>query len=52
MPPHKVEDNECPSLREEVQAIRDKVENSYILDQENIDKTLLALDFWLKSEPV
>ena len=49
-PPHKVEDTGCSLRREDVQAVRDKVENSYVLEQENIDKILLSLDNWLKNE--
>ena len=51
IPPHKVEDNKCPLRREDVQAIRNRVENSFVLEQEHINKILLALDNWLRTEP-
>ena len=47
-PPEKVDDNQCPLRLEDVKAIRNKVESSYILEQENIDKILLSLGCWIK----
>ena len=50
--PYGIKDNKCPLRREDVQAMRDKVEKSHILEQEHIDKILLALDNWLNTQPV
>jgi len=47
IPPYLVDDNQCPLLREDINAIRAKVKDSYVLEQENIDKILPALDNWL-----
>jgi hypothetical protein len=49
-PPHGVADNQCPLRRKDVEAIRDKVENSKVLEQENIDKILRSLDSWLAAQ--
>jgi hypothetical protein len=46
--PHKIEDNICLLLREDVEKIRNKVENSAILEQENISKILQSIDSWLE----
>ena len=51
-PPSEIKDNKCPLRSEDVQAIRDKVESSHVLEQEYINKILLALDNWLKNEPI
>ena len=46
---NKVDDNQCPLLRKDVKAIRNKVKNSFVLEQENIEKILESIDKWLSS---
>ena len=48
--PYEIKDNKCPLRRDDVLAIRDKVEKSHILEQEHINKILLALDNWLNNQ--